>query len=332
MNRPVARAQFAAMTTTVGIVGVEVADREIERAVSAGQRLAEDWEARFSRFRADSQLSRLNAAGGATVPLDRPFLDVLAIAWAGVRATDGRFDPSILPALEAHGYDRSFPLIASGAQGYDRTVPGFGARGWAEVRIDRQRGEARLPAGMRIDLGGVAKGAFVDRLAAEIADWPGGCVDAGGDLRVWGHPPSGDAWLIGIEDPAAPDRDALTVRVLPGTSVGFATSGIHRRQWRTGGTDAHHLIDPRSGSPTSGAVLGATAMARTVATAEIATKALIVAAAAEPGPPGCFGAWNALVFWADGRIDLLNEDQKRGLEESHDVIPRSAARPSGSAA
>ena len=198
------------MSTTIEITGVGVPEREVTRAAELGRRLAQKWEAQFSRFQPDSQLCRLNAAGGAAVRVEEDVLNLLETAKEAVRRTGGRFDPSILPALEAIGYDRSIEHVrATPRRATSEPLPAAGPQGWENVQIDRARGEVQLPPGMRIDLGGVAKGAFVDRLARELGSWPGGSIDAGGDLLVWGTPPDGDHWRIGIEDPFHP-RDRGT--------------------------------------------------------------------------------------------------------------------------
>jgi thiamine biosynthesis lipoprotein len=294
------------MSGTVELIAVGVSARALARAVDLGQRLAEEWENRFSRFREESQLSGLNTAAAAPVPVDDEFIRMLDTVRRAVRRTGGRFDPSILPALEAAGYDRDITRIrygvAPGASAGFR--PAAGHAGWERVLIDRARREIRLPVGMRIDLGGIAKGAFVDRLALALAEWPGGCIDAGGDLRVWGLPPDGHEWTIGIEDPGQPERDLLVARLPASASIGVATSGIHRRWWRAGDRIAHHLIDPRSGAPLEGDIRSATAFARDVTTAEVATKALMMGAM--PESIDTFGATMAVVVSTDG-VQILEE-------------------------
>jgi len=280
-------ARFPAMSVTVTILGSGVPAGEVERAATAGAALAEAWENAFSRFRPESALSRLNAGGGAPLAVGTEFLDVLELARAGVLATGGRFDPSVLPALEAAGYDRHIDRLRAGEVPAGTAGGGRagGVDGWRHVRIDRARGVAQLPPDLRIDLGGIAKGAFVDRLAQTLSRWPGGMVDAGGDLRVWGVAPDGGPWRVAIEDPLAPDRDLAVADVLDSRRAGgVATSGIRRRSWTVDGRAAHHLIDPATGLPLAGGGVAATAFAPTCAAAEIATKALLVGAASGRAP------------------------------------------------
>jgi thiamine biosynthesis lipoprotein len=295
------------MSVRIEITGVGIPESEVTRAAELGRGLAEEWENRFSRFRPQSQLARLNAAGGHAIPVDDTFMAMIETARRAVRRTGGRCDPSVLPALEAAGYDRSFEQIREAQfSPLADPPPAAGILGWERVEVDRGRNEVCLPPNMRIDLGGVAKGAFVDRLAAELAWWPGGCVDAGGDLLVWGVPPHGERWTIGLEDPFMAETDLLVAEIAPHAAVGIATSGTHRRRWRAGERDAHHLIDPRTGSPLADDLRCVTAFAPDVTTAEIATKALMVAAS-EPTIGESFDASLAVLVYGDGQIATVQE-------------------------
>lgn len=325
MTLAVERATFPAMSTTVEITGVGVPTHEVTRAAKRGRILAEEWEDRFSRFRPHSQLCRLNAAGGEAIRVDDEFLSLLDTVILAVARTAGRFDPSILPALEAAGYDRSIERVRTAPSPATCARPSAaGPAGWALVRIDHDRGEVQLPAGMRVDFGGVAKGRFVDRFASALSHWPGGCVDAGGDLRLWSVAPHGERWTIGIEDPSRPERDLLVAEIATHGVVGIATSGTHRRQWHAGGRLVHHLIDPRTVLPLATGARSVTAVARDVTAAEVATKALMVATT-EVKTDDLFDADVAVVTYADGRVAILPEDNQHATALSRFwSIPRSA--------
>lgn len=305
----VTTASFPALGTTVTLTGIDVTGDAFRAALADARALVEAWEDCFSRFRPDSQLCRLNAAGGASVSVDAPFLDLLATARDAAIRTGGRFDPSILPALEAAGYDDDFDRVRARATAVARpAIPAAGVAAWRAVRVDRERGEAVLPAGMRIDLGGIAKGAFVDRLAERLAGWPGGCVDAGGDLRVWGRSPAETGWIVGIEDPARPETDLAAVIAAPPLCAAVATSAPNRRRWTVGGEFRHHLIDPATGRPLALPVASVTVLAPTAATAEVATKALLVAAA-RGETPDLLDATLAATVDHDGRLAWITRDR-----------------------
>jgi thiamine biosynthesis lipoprotein len=259
-------------------------------------------DARLSRFRAESELCRLNAAGGAWFRAsDLLYAAVERAVWAA-RVSGGRFDPAILVALEAAGYDRDFAQIAhreiggiAALRAHGRWAPG----GWRHIELDARGRRIRLREGVRIDLGGIAKGWAADvALERYCARFPGALINVGGDLRLRGGPHHGQPWSVGIRDPrretlhqgedvgqvAAPSLVMLTF-----SRGGLATSGAARRWWLRDGQSMHHLIDPRDGSPmrlwldgeracTSAEPLiaTATALAATSAQAEVAAKVALL--------------------------------------------------------
>jgi FAD:protein FMN transferase len=205
-------------------------------------------EALLSRFRPDSELSLLNAAGSLEAGPD--LLAVTRLALEARTRTQGLFDPTIHDALVAAGYDRSFEYVA--ADGPASAAAGCGG----EVELDGTI--VRLGTGVRLDLGGIAKGYAVDR-AVELLAPAGPClVNAGGDLAV-----AGGAWPVAIEG------GSLTLELSRGA---VATSGRDRRRWRRGGEELHHLIDPSTGRPAATDVLHATVVAPTAVEAEVLAK------------------------------------------------------------
>jgi len=303
VTRRVASASFRAMSVDIRLIGVGVADDAARQAADTAHAFALEWEAAFSRFLPDSELSRLNAARGRPTCVSTRFIDVLERAIAAVHQTDGRFNPAILPALRAAGYDRDIAQVWAGGVQAAPPQPAAAPSSFDEIRIDRQRQDVTLPPGMQLDFGGIAKGIFVDEVAARLAVWPGGCVDAGGDLRTWGLPPSGERWVVGIEDPQDATRTALVVEIVGAEAAAAATSGSNRRHWQAGAATMHHLIEPRTGQPLAGAAQ-VTAFAASAAAAEVATKALLVAAArGERLDPVQAAA--AILFTPEGRIDFI---------------------------
>lgn len=253
------------MGTEVTLYGPEGEANAFERACEAVESCFQRQERRFSRFRADSELSILNAAAGRWVWVSPPFASLVRFALEQAERTDGLFDPCVLGAVMATGYDRDFDEILAGARG--ALHPPVPCGRWREVEV---RSDAiRLPAGTGLDLGGIAKGWTVDRAAnAAVSNgqrWS--LVVAGGDLRFAGEAPTID---VGIEDPAVPSEIAGSLRLASGA---LATSSTMRRAW---GPDLHHVIDPRTGSPARTAIVQATVWAPTCGEAEVlATWALL---------------------------------------------------------
>lgn len=229
-------------------------------------------EAELSRFRPHSGLSRLNAAAGrGPQPVSPLLLEVLALALEAARASGGVFDPTVLHALQATGYDRSFEQIAADDSDTPHE-PGIPARsGWQQVLLDAANGTVALPAGVGVDLGGIAKGWAVDQAARQLGQWGPALVDAGGDIRSIGAP--GEPWPVAVQDPFDERRD-LAVVGLAGNAVATSSSG--GRRWQRSGQTMHHLIDPRTGQPSRSDLHTVTVVAPTAVAAEVAAKVALL--------------------------------------------------------
>ncbi len=267
--------RFRAMNTDVQVAVVAEAERQAAAATALAdvQRLFAQVEATLSRFRPESDLSRLNAAAGRPWRASPLLFRAVAAALAAARDTGGAFDPTVLPALERAGYDRSFELID---QQEGPLCPPAAARqscSWRSVRLLPNRRTITLPAGCRIDLGGIGKGLAVDMAACRLGGFAGFVVDAGGDMRAAGAQPDGSPWTVGVEDPHAPERDLL---VLALRDRAVATSTVAHRRWLAHGRLQHHIIDPRSGRPAASGVRAVTCLAPTAARAETLAKAALV--------------------------------------------------------
>jgi FAD:protein FMN transferase len=228
-------------------------------------------EARWSRFEPASELCRLNAASGSPVVVSHDTYYVVARAIGSWRATHGWFDPTVLDALEAAGYDRDFAALADGSDpGPQHCTP---APGCAGIELFPLLRAVQLPSGVRIDLGGIGKGTAADLVVDDLlaAGAAGACVDLGGDVRVGGRGPEDGAWRIDVDPTLAPDR---TLRLAAGA---VATSTRVRRAWVRNGRAQHHLIDPRRGIPAASGLRSVTVVAAEAATAEVLAKAAFVA-------------------------------------------------------
>jgi thiamine biosynthesis lipoprotein len=246
-------------------------DAIAERALADAEGEFARLEARLSRFLPDSELSRLNAAGEATVGAD--LLELTKAALDAREATDGRFDPTVHDAVVGAGYDRSFELLASrtGLPAAGTAIslqPGSASCGGG-VHIDRGRSRVTLDAGTRLDLGGIAKGHAADRVS-EVLGAAGPClVSAGGDIAVRGKPSAG-VWAI-----AVPTGDGeITIGLSHG---GLATSGVDRRCWQREGAECHHIIDPATGLPAETDLLRVTVVEASARAAETVATSLLLA-------------------------------------------------------
>lgn len=275
-DRVPARHRFRAMGTSVELLG-PAGHPSFTTAIDAVTERFRREEMRFSRFRDDSELHRVNASAGAWTPVTTTFLKVVALALDAARRTEGRVDPTVLAAVVAAGYDRDFDDVVAGARAVMRPAPRCGR--WRA--IERRPGEIRLPRGVGLDLGGIAKGWSVDRAADDgvAAGLPWALVNAGGDLRLMNPAGAGTTLEISIEDPDASDRELLRLRVSSGA---LATSSTSRRSW---GPGRHHLIDPRTGRPAATGIVQATAWAPTCADAEVLAKDIVLRGERVPDTP-----------------------------------------------
>ncbi|MGN6360574.1 MAG: FAD:protein FMN transferase [Thermomicrobiales bacterium] len=233
------------------------------------------WEAILSRFRSTSELNQLNNAGGAPFVASRPLWLVLQTALWAARQSAGLVVPTLLPALEAAGYDRTFATIAAAATGTSTALvaPAPAVAGdWRAILCEARSRTIRLPAGMRLDLGGVAKGWAADRAAQRLGRAGPALIDAGGDIAASAPPRTLPGWPIGVADPRAPGGQLALLCLTRG---GVATSGSDYRRWWRAGRWWHHLIDPRTGLPAESDVLSATVVAPTAREAEMAAKVVI---------------------------------------------------------
>lgn len=264
---------FRAMGTdcVVAATGCRSDAPRARRALAAAMREVEACERVYSRFLPDSDLSRLNRASGTSVAIDHRLVAALRVALRMREETRGRFDPTILPALVAIGYDRSFELLDACEPPLD-----LNWRRAANVEFDAISMSGRVEQGAAVDLGGIGKGLAASRALLAMreawAELPGGLVDLGGDVAVWGATPEGSPWRIAVVDPRVPDRSLATLTINEGA---VATSGRYLRRF---GPDRrfHHLIDPGTGTSARSGPLAATVVGSDGAEVEAYATALAI--------------------------------------------------------
>lgn len=240
-------------------------------------------EKRLSRFDPASELSALNRRSGEWIAVSPLLWSVVDAALVASEQTGGLFDPTLLAALEAAGYDRPFEQVAA------VQPPAAETRLPLDSRIhslERRSGrELRLPPGVRLDLGGIAKGYTAARAVDALRHWGPCLVDAGGDLVAGDAPPGWPGWPVGVAAPAdaatpqeAAEPDLLLLWL---ANASVATSGVDYRHWWRGGRRLHHIVDPRTGQPAQTDLRTATVLDTSAVRAEAwATAALVLGVAA----------------------------------------------------
>jgi len=265
------RAEFRAMGTTISVL---LPEQQAQRGLEIVRELFDEWEQTLSRFLPQSELTSVNRQAGLSTPVSALFYRVLTTALQAAQATDGVYDPTMLNQLVKAGYDRNFEDLPR--MGSDDFFTGAPGGGWRNIRLDAQRQRVTLPAGTKLDFGGIAKGMAVDAALAELRldGISAAIVNAGGDLAVSGLPASTDNWPV-----AVPGRDRTWT--LPLRRGAIATSGIAYRHWLQGQTLRHHLLDPHTGLPVQSDLWSVTVVADRCEQAEVAAKVAFILGARE---------------------------------------------------
>ena len=222
------------------------------------ERFVREAEARYSRFRSTSLVSRLNA--------DRRVQDagLAALVQRSLevgRLTGGAFDIRVGAAVIAGGYDRSFELLPP-VVADDQIAPPVGM---LEVVVDGDTVTLQGPG--LVDLGGIAKGWTIDGIANALDDAGIGdyLIDGGGDIRGRGRDSSGEPWAVGV-------GDGLAVRL---ADAAVCTSSTRRRRWATRTGMAHHIVQPIQGRPTAEGITNAVVVASDTTTADALATAVV---------------------------------------------------------
>lgn len=246
-------------------------------------------EARLTRFRATSELAQVNGQAGQWTAVSNVFWRLLTRALHLSETTNGLFDPTLLNAVATAGYDRDFAELAQPATGQATkslalTPPAAPLQGcWQAVELDPACHSVRLPPGVRLDFGGIAKGETAQQAVTFLSQWGPCLVDAGGDLVAGDAPNGWPGWLVAIASPTLanePERDLVQLWL---KNSALATSGIDYRRWQQGNATRHHVIDPRAGAPATTDLLTVSVLAADATVAEAWAKAALIAGAQAGG-------------------------------------------------
>jgi thiamine biosynthesis lipoprotein len=293
---------FRAMNTDVNAWLWSNDQRSARRALNEVEQFFHAMHARFTRFEPTSELSALNVSAGLPFAASPEMFEAVKLALKFSDLTGGLFNPTIIGALEAAGYDRTFEAIKETDR---RPVVTSRVSAASSIILDATHRTITLPIGVRIDLGGIVKGWTVQRATQQLAMCGPCLVDAGGDIMTIGAAPDTTGWSIDLADPLDHEHDATTLRI---RDRAVATSGIDRRRWQgADGTWQHHLIDPRTGQPSDSDLLTATVIAPATIDAEVYAKTVFLLGS-EAGLRFVNGrpSLAACVITADGEVALSN--------------------------
>jgi thiamine biosynthesis lipoprotein len=268
-----ATASFTALGTTARLCVAH--GGALAPALAALKRELDEVDRACSRFRADSELSRLNRSGGRPLEVGERLLDALRVAIRAAQQTDGLVDPTVGRGLRLAGYDVTFKVVR---ERDGRSLrPAFEPAGrWRSIGLDESSGVVSMPSGIELDLGATAKALAADRgatVAAEAAR-AGVLVSLGGDVAAAGDAPAHGWPVLVAEDHAAPIDSAGPVVAM--WSGGLASSSTTLRRWSSSAGELHHVLDPRTGAPAEDRWRVVTVAAASCVDANVASTAAIV--------------------------------------------------------
>jgi thiamine biosynthesis lipoprotein len=232
----------------------------------------EEWEQVLSRFRYDSELTRLNQTHDRPVQVSEVLWDVYQAAVEAEQMTEGLVTPTVLNAMLEAGYDRPFGEMT------EKDIPltdsiYSAAPPEKEVSANEADRTIILPKGIGLDFGGVAKGWAAHQAMERLQTEGPALVDAAGDIAISGPRAGGGPWQIGVADPFHKEEE---IEILFLNRCGVATSGKDRRRWHRDGALKHHIINPLTNQPAETDVLTVTVIAPDVMQAEAAAKAALI--------------------------------------------------------
>lgn len=285
---------FEALGCTVFVAVRDPAELAAARGLAV--RVVVDVDETCSRFRADSDLSRVNAHPGEWVEVDPLLVAAVDVAIGAARETGGLVHPLLGRQLVALGYDRDFGALVDrdGAEVVETEVSDLDA--WQRIGLDPSGG-IRIPPGTSLDLGATGKAWVADLVAAAYEEHLRGSavVSVGGDVRIAQRDP--EPWPIAIaERPGSVPDEVVHL-----DAGGMATSSTCVRRWTLRGARLHHLLDPRTGRPAPEVWRTVTATGATCSSANTATTAAVVLGTAAPGWLESRGVSARLVA-ADGSV------------------------------
>ena len=236
------RIPFKAMASACEVVLIMPDEQQARALAQAAIAEVHRIEQKYSRYQADSIVSRINAAAGLDAVLcDAETWSLLNYADTLYQTSDALFD------ITAGVLRRAWNFKTAQLPTDEDLAALLGLIGWSKV--ERAAQKIRLPiAGMEIDFGGFGKEYAADRAAALLYanGVRHGYVNLGGDMRVIGPKPDDQPWMMGIQDPRQYNKMVATI---PMESGGLATSGDYERYFEIGGQRYCHVLNPHTGQP-----------------------------------------------------------------------------------
>lgn len=236
------------MNTIAKIAAVAVGKQTAKQSIDAGFEKIRKIERLMNRYDPNSQLSKVNMlAAKENVKVDRELFDILQKSVYYYKLTDGAFDITVAPLIDLWkkcAEANSMPIDEQLAE-VKKII------GSDKLLLNPNDCSVRFAAeGMKLDLGGIAKGLAVDLAEEEMkkAGTAGGFIAIGGEISCFGKTEKGENWIIGIYNPFVPQgQDENVIAKLALSDRNVSTSGNYRRFYEIGGKRFSHIINPKTG-------------------------------------------------------------------------------------
>ena len=307
------------MGTFAHIVAVAIDDKTAKACIEAGFDKLRRVDELMSDYKSDSQVSMVNRDAFANpVVVDNDLFEVLSVAVEYSKESNGAFDITVGPVVDLWRKAEETGRMPTEAE----LALARSKVGCQKLILDEQTKTVRFAVeGMRLDLGGIAKGYAID-LAVEAmqkAGAVGGLIDVGGDIRCFGTPSnSKESWLVGLQDPTVDDQLLLVLKL---RDMAVATSGGYRRFALIEGKKYSHIINPRAGS--SADELSSVSIVARTATAADALATAVSVMGQEKGLEliESLGETEAIVIPADKDQDLVHTEGIRQYVDTSGPVP-----------
>jgi thiamine biosynthesis lipoprotein len=256
-DEPIRKTEFLLDT----VCSVTVFSRDDEDCAAEALALCADYERRLSRTVADSEVSKINGAGGAETTVSDETAALLERALYYGAVSEGKFDVTIggvsaLWDFSSDTEDRAAPNPSD----IEAALPSVG---FENIELSGNRVRLKDPA-TRLDLGGIAKGFIADKMAEYLTEQgvESALIDLGGNIVTVGEKQGGAPWKVGIRNPlpASEGAEAIIGSVEVTGTVSVGTSGTYERFFVQDGTRYHHILDPATGFPARTDLAGITAV------------------------------------------------------------------------
>ncbi len=279
-----ATADFFAMNTYMMITAN---GPEAQAAADAAKEEVYILETELSNKLTDSEITQINInSGKGPVAVSQETFDIIAEAAAYSEKTDGAFDITIAPIMDIWGFSDSNYRVPTSAE----IAAALPLVGWKAVMLDEGSLTVELPVtGMKLDLGGIAKGYASDKVHEIMKgyDITSGLISLGGNVAVFGTKADGSPWRIAIADPQAPES---YIGVLSSSDISVITSGGYERNFTQDGVTYMHIMNPETGSPVQSDLLSVSIITASGVQGDSLSTALFV-----------MGKDKAIAFWQANR-------------------------------